>query len=305
MRSAGSRRAVRGTAVKVQIVAVPYAHDVAKWGYAKGPEFHLRHGLIDTLKQHGHTVMDPVWANLPVSERTRDVVTNLGRLNQSESDLVLQAFQDPETAVLALQGDCTHAPGVAGGVYRKFGGVGMVWYDAHGDINTMATTQTGLWGGMPLAVTLGWDLQDWREATGQAEPIPPRAAALFGTSDLDQAEKAAIQREGLIHLDARALNAESTRVALAPHRQNAPAWYLHIDMDVAGPEAPGVNTPAPYWPERQALIDSCRATGRTVPVVAFSIAAVNPDGDPEAKSARLGRDVAVAILEGIQEARRF
>ncbi len=289
--------------MKVQIVAVPYANDIAKWGYAQGPEFHLQHGLVDTLKRHGHTVLDPVYASLPVSERTRDVVTNLGRLNESEADLVRAAYQDPETVVLALQGDCTHAPGVAGGIYSTFGGVGMVWYDAHGDINTMATTQTGLWGGMPFAVTLGWDLHDWREATGQREPIPATAAALFGTSDLDQAEIDAVAREGLMHLDARELNADSTRRTLAPHREQAPAWYLHIDMDVAGPEVPGVNTPAPYWPSRENLIESCRATAATVPVVAFSIAAVNPNGDPEGRSARLGRDLAIAILEGIKEQR--
>ena len=289
--------------MKVQIVAVPYANDIAKWGYAQGPEFHLQHGLVDTLKRHGHTVLDPVYASLPVSERTRDVVTNLGRLNESEADLVRAAYQDPETVVLALQGDCTHAPGVAGGIYSTFGGVGMVWYDAHGDINTMATTQTGLWGGMPFAVTLGWDLHDWREATGQREPIPATAAALFGTSDLDQAEIDAVAREGLMHLDARELNADSTRRTLAPHREQAPAWYLHIDMDVAGPEVPGVHTPAPYWPSRENLIESCRATAATVPVVAFSIAAVNPNGDPEGRSARLGRDLAIAILEGIKEQR--
>ncbi len=289
--------------MKVQIVAVPYANDIAKWGYAQGPQFHLQHGLIDTLKHHGLTVLDPVYASLPVPERTRDVVTNLGRLNQSESDLVSAAWQDPETVVLALQGDCTHAPGVAGGIYRTFGGVGMVWYDAHGDINTMATTQTGLWGGMPFAVTLGWDLDDWREATGQQEPIPARAAALFGTSDLDPAEMAAIAREGLMHLDARALNRESTHATLAPHRDAAPAWYLHIDMDVAGPEVPGVNTPAPYWPSRADLIASCQATALTVPVVAFSLAAVNPTGDPEGHSAQLGRDLAVAILDGIKAQR--
>jgi len=289
--------------VKIAIVAVPYANDIAKWGYAQGPDFFLRHGLVQALESHGHTVLPPAYAELPLRERGRDVVTNLGRLNRSESDLVAKALADPDTVVLALQGDCTHAPGVAGGIYRTRGGVGMVWYDAHGDINTMATTQTGLWGGMPYAVTLGWDLDDWREQAGLAAPIRPQAAALFGTSDLDPAEEQAIAREGLAHLDARDLSGEAVRRVLAPRRDAAPAWYLHIDMDVAGPEVPGVNTPAPYWPSREALIEAVAETARTVPVAAFSLAAINPLGDPEARSARLGRDLAVAIADAIAESR--
>jgi arginase len=179
----------------------------------------------------------------------------------------------------------------------------MVWYDAHGDINTMATTETGLWGGMPYAVALGWDLDDWRQAAGLSEPIAARAAALFGTSDLDPAELAAIAREGLAHLDARDLNGPAVRAVLGPRRAAAPAWYLHIDMDVAGPEVPGVNTPAPYWPARDRLIEAVGETARTVPLAAFSLAAVNPLGDPDGRSARLGNDLAVAIADAIAAGR--
>jgi hypothetical protein len=47
-------------------------------------------------------------------------------------------------------------------------------------MNTMATTTSGMWGGMPYAVALGWDLDDWREAAGLREPVRPEAAALVG-----------------------------------------------------------------------------------------------------------------------------
>lgn len=289
--------------MKIAIVAVPYANDVAKWGYAGGPQHFLDRGLIEALQDAGHTVLAPQFVDFPLAERGRDVVTNLGRINYYESQLVQQALKDPDTVVLALQGDCTHAPGVAGGIYQAKGGAGMIWYDAHGDINTMKTTQTGLWGGMPYAVALGWDLHDWREAGGLDRPIPSCAAALFGTSDLDPAELEAIEREGLAHLDARDLNAETVRAALAPRASQAPAWYLHIDMDVAGPEVPGVMTPAPYWPSRERLIEAVAETARTVPVVAFSLAAINPLGDEGDRAAHLGRDLAVAIAGAVRESR--
>ena len=290
--------------MKIAIVAVPYGHDVARWGYAQGPDYFLQHGLVDALEEHGHTVLQPVYAHLPRERRTRDTVTNLGRLNASVSDLVVEALQDQDVLVLALEGNCTHAPGVAGGIFRSFGGVGVVWYDAHGDLHTMRTSETGFWGGMPYAVTLGWDLDDWREAAGLARPVSPGAAAIFGTSDLDRAERDAIARSGLAHLDARDLTPERVQCALEPRRKAAPAWYLHIDMDVAGPEAPGVVTPAPYWPARDQLIQSAVKTAQTVPLVAMSLSSINPPGDPEARAPRLGRDLAVAVADTVAGIRR-
>lgn len=288
----------------IQIVSVPYANDIAKWGYARGPEFFLSHGLVERLEEHGHTIREPLTVNFPLSERGRDTVTNLGRIGGYTADLVAEALSRPDTMVLALEGDCTHAPGVAGGVARARGGVGMVWYDAHGDINTMKTTSTGLWGGMPYAVILGWDLQDWREASGLAEAVEAQAAALLGTSDLDPSEVDAIRASGLAHLDARDLTPARVRHLLSARRDAAPYWYLHVDMDVAGPEeCPGLTTPAPYWPSREDLVRSVAETARTVPLAAFSLAAVHPAGDPEGRSAKLGIDIAVAIADASAEAR--
>ncbi len=285
--------------MRIAVIAVPYNHDVAKWGYARGPDAFLDHGLVEALRARGHTVLDPVYAHLRRDQRTRDTVTNLGRLDHMVSDLVADALADKDTVVLALEGNCTHAPGVAGGVARARGGVGMVWFDAHGDLHTLRTSETGFCGGMPYAVVLGWDFDDWRRAAGLEAPISPTAAALFGTSDLDRAESAAIARAGLAHLDARDLTVDHVRTALAARVQAAPAWYLHIDMDVAGPEAPGVITPAPYWPSRDDLVAAVAEAARTVPLAAFSLSSINPIGDPEARAPRLGIDLVLAIVEAI------
>src|SRR5215469_11269503 len=104
----------------------------------------------------------------------------------------------------------------------------------------MATTETGLLGGMPFAVALGWDLEDWRLAAGLEQPVRPEAAALIGTSDLDPAEVEALARHPMLHMDARELMqpgvGERIQAALRPRANEAAAWYVHIDLDVAGPE---------------------------------------------------------------------
>jgi arginase len=288
----------------ITIVCIPYQMDVARWGSARGPQAFLEHGLVQRLEALGHHVQAPIWIELPASERTRDTVTNLGHLARRTAEAVRTALQRPDSLVLALEGNCTHALGPIGGMAQAAGTPGVVWFDAHGDLNTRATTTSGFWGGMPYAVALGWDLDDWRLAAGLEPPVRPEAAVLIGTSDLDPAEQAALQRQPILHLDAAALQgadvAERVRQALQPRAREAAAWYLHLDLDVAGPEeVPGVMTPAPSWAPREHLIEAARAAARAVPVRAFSLAAYNPAGDPAGRGAQFGLDLAVAVTESL------
>jgi arginase len=289
----------------ISIICVPYQLDVARWGFALGPQAFLDAGLMARLEARGHHVGAPAWIELSRNERTRDTVTNLGRLAARTSEAVAHALEQDNAFALVLEGDCTHAVGAIGGVARACGAPGVVWFDAHGDLHTFATTSTGFIGGMPYAVALGWDLDDWRHAAALAQPVRPEAAALIGASDLDPEESAALDAHPLARLDAKDVDADggATRALLTPRAGEADAWYLHFDVDVAGPEeVPGAMTPAPHWPQRAHLIDSIRAAARTVPLRAVSLAAYNPAGDPKRRGARLGLDALDAVLDGITQA---
>jgi arginase len=287
----------------ITIICVPYQIDVARWGCALGPQAFLDHGLLQQLQAKGHTVSNPVWIELPKSERTRDSVTNLGHIAKHTSAAVNTALKQNDDFVLVLEGDCTHAVGAIGGLAQAKGSPGVVWFDAHGDLNTMETTTSGFWGGMPYAVALGWDLEDWRLAAGLEQPVRPEAAALIGASDLDPAEVKALQRHPILRMDAVEMMqpgvAERVQAALRPRASEAQAWYLHMDLDVAGPEeVPGGLTPAPHWPPRQHIIEAARTTAQTVPVKVASIAVYNPVGDINGRGVRFGLDMAMAVVEG-------
>jgi arginase len=288
--------------MEITVVCVPFNGDIARWGCAQGPQAYLDAGLLERLRAGGHRVHEPVWMELPRSERTRDTVTNLGKIARRTSAAVAPGLGGPDSFVLVLEGDCTHAPGAIGGVAQAAGTPGVVWIDAHGDINTTATSETGLWGGMPYAVSLGWDLDDWREAAGLDPAVPAAAAALLGTSDLDDAEVKAIARHGIAHLEARSMQqgrvAEKVAELLAPRASRVPGWYVHLDVDVAGPdEVPGGLTPAPHYPSRQQLLEAIAAIPRSVQVRAMGVAADNPNGDPERRGARFGVDMACTLIE--------
>jgi arginase len=286
--------------MKISIISVPYSNDVSRWGAANGPQAWLDHGLIGALKKRGHKVGAPVWIELPREKRTRDTITNLGYLAARTSDAVYAALNSGAFPVV-LEGNCTHCVGPAGGVARADGSAGIIWYDAHGDMHTMQTTSTGLIGGMPFGVSMGWDFDDWRERAGLREPVDPAATALIGASDLDPEEEHALATHPIARLDAKDMligGGKKTAQLLKKRAKKAAGWYLHYDMDVSGTdEVPGAHTPAPHWPPRQQLIDSVAAAARSVNLRCFGLAAYDPGGDPQRKGAQLGIDIVCAAVD--------
>jgi arginase len=286
--------------MEIGIVCVPFQTDMARWGSAQGPQAILDAGLITRLQASGHTVAEPIWIEFPNSERTRDTVTNLGRIAARTSAAVRSVLGREGAFALVLEGNCTHALGPMGGIAGTGAVPGVVWFDAHGDMNTMATTTSGMWGGMPYAVALGWDLDDWREAAGLREPVQPEAAALVGASDLDPAEVAALESHPILRMDATDMQAAGVgarwEAALGARADAAAAWYLHLDVDVAGPDViPVALTPAPHWPPRAHLVEAATATARAVPCRAMGLAAYDPAGDPERRGAAFAIDMALAV----------
>jgi arginase family enzyme len=151
---------------------------------------------------------------------------------------------------------------------------------------------------------LGWDLEDWRLAAGLEPAVRPEAAALIGTSDLDPAEREALQCHPILHMDATELMhidaAERVQAALSARANQASGWYVHLDLDVAGPqELPGGMTPAPYWPPRHHLMEAVAAAARSLPVSVLGVAVYNPAQDRDGRGARLGLDMAMAVIENL------
>lgn len=117
----------------------------------------------------------------------------------------------------------------------------------------------------------------------------------------DPAEVEALERHPIAQVDASAMMqpgvSERIQAALRPRANEASAWYLHIDLDVGGPqECPGSYTPAPYWPPREHILEAARAAAATLPVKVASLAVYNPGADSDGRGARFGLDMAMAII---------
>ena len=148
---------------------------------------------------------------------------------------------------LVLGGDHSVALGSLVGMAQARGPGGVVWVDAHGDLNTPETSPTGNVHGMVLAAALGLAGDGFRRDGWPMPILAPGKLALVGVRSLDDGERK------LVHtLDAKVFTmSEVDRIGVEPCMQEALAHaagaaFLHVsfDMDVVDPDyAPGVGTP--------------------------------------------------------------
>src|SRR5437588_11615085 len=95
----------RSSPVDISIVCIPFQVDVARWGCARGPQALLDVGIGEQIRARGHNIRDIVWVDLPKSERTRDSVTNLGRIAHRAANAVKAALAERNRFVLVLAGE--------------------------------------------------------------------------------------------------------------------------------------------------------------------------------------------------------
>ncbi|MEO3771053.1 arginase family protein [Micromonospora sp. B9E7] len=117
----------------------------------------------------------------------------------------------------------------------------VLWIDAHGDLNTPASSPSGMAHGMPLRLLLDGDADAALPAPGC---LTPGQVALVGVRDLDPAEVEYVHRHDLTVLDTATLGAHPPRLAELP--PPGAAVYVHLDLDVLDPSAlPAVAVPTP------------------------------------------------------------
>jgi arginase len=143
----------------------------------------------------------------------------------------------------------------------------LIFFDAHGDFNTWATTPSGFIGGMPLAMLTGRGEQTIVAGAGLTA-LPDKSVILVDGRDLDPGEDVAVAESGIAHTTVSDLE------RIIP---SAGPLYVHVDGDVVDPsEMPAMNYPAADGPsvgEIQAAMVKLAEIGR---VVAFSISSWNP-----------------------------
>jgi arginase len=274
-------------------------------GVDMGPSAIRYAGLDDRIAELGRQCEDRGDVETAVAEATplgdervrylREIKAACGRI----AGLVSQASEEGYLP-LVLGGDHSVALGTLGGLARAQGPGGVLWLDAHGDLNRPETSPTGNVHGMPLAAALGLAGPEFQSDAYPLPAVDSRRVALVGVRSLDPGE-----RELLAELDARVLTmSELDRVGVEAAMREAlehvaGEGFVHVslDMDVVDPEvAPGVGTPV-----RGGL--SYREAHLAMELVAESglagsleVVEVNPILDRENQTAKLAVELVASAL---------
>jgi arginase len=240
---------------KVSIIRVPLMLGANRRGIEKGPGAILRAGLPAVLTRLGYSVHVETEVEVPKPERkTRepDGLRNLSvirQVNQSLSEAVSDVMTR-RSFPLVLGGDHSIAIGSIAGVSKHVNPLGVIWVDAHGDMNTHRTTPSGNIHGMSLAASIGAGYPLLTALGGTYRKIDRRNAVLVGVRSLDPGELLMIRKLG-IHLYTmedicRKGIQQVMKEALIIAGSGTQGIHLSFDLDVMEPAiAPGVSTIVP------------------------------------------------------------
>jgi arginase len=201
---------------------------------------------------------------------------------------------------LVLGGDHSVALGTLWGLAALHGPGGVLWIDAHGDLNTPQTTPSGNVHGMVLAAALGIAGDEFASERYPLPALDPKRTALIGVRSLDRGERELLQEQGLAVYTMTDLDqigvAAAVRDALDRVR-GGPFVHLSFDADVVDPkDAPGVGTPVRGglgYREAHLAMELVSESGL---LGSMDVVEVNPILDHENETAQLSVELVASAL---------
>jgi arginase len=290
---------------RIAVIGAALDLGAGRRGVDMGPSAIRYAGLETRLAELGHECMD--WGNVETAvAEAIEVVDERARFLPQIKDtcvrvaeLVAQAAADGQLP-LVLGGDHSVALGSLGGLARVHGPGGVLWIDAHGDLNSPETTPTGNVHGMVLAAALGLAGPRFREDGWGLPAVGESRVALIGVRSLDDGE-----REVLGGLDAAVFTMSdvdklgverSVREALA-HVAGPGFVHVSLDMDVVDPDvAPGVGTPVRggfSYREAHLALELVAESGL---ISSLDVVEVNPILDRENETGKLAVELVASAL---------
>jgi arginase len=294
----------------VHLIGAPLDLGGARRGTDMGPSAFRIAGISDQLAALGITVVDKGDIQTPIPETKgpgdprKRYVREIAKVCQKLYQVTLASLDDGALPIV-LGGD--HSLGAASVaasaafVKRTGKPLGLIWVDAHGDMNSPATSESGNVHGMPLAALLGREPQELAHLHGDGPAILPRHTVLVGIRNLDAVEKE-IVKASHVHVftmkDVDRLGiSEVMERALVIAGRGTGGIHVSFDLDVCDPSvAPGVGTPVKGgldYREAHVVMEMAAESGN---LLALDLVEVNPTLDIRNTTAELGVELALSAL---------
>jgi arginase len=296
---------------RIRVIGVPLDLGASRRGVDMGPSAVRVAGLEARLEALGHHVTDAGNIRVEIAEtqtrghKSAHYLKEIAKTCTRTAKAVVTALEAGETPLL-LGGDHSLAAGSVSGVAefyrRREQKVGLLWIDAHSDINTPETSPSGNVHGMPLAALMGLGPEPLANIFGHRPKIAPENAVLVGVRNIDQAERENLRRAGMTEvytmrdIDERGMRAVMEDALRAAGRGTA-GYHVSLDMDWIDPEdAPGVGTPVrggATYREAHLAMEIVADHGR---LLSFEIVEVNPVIDEHNRTADLAVELACSVF---------
>jgi arginase len=241
----------------VAIIGAPMDLGAGRRGVDMGPSAMRLAGLNEKLASLGYEVEDlgniavEQPEKLPVGPTNARYLPQIAHTCARLAGMVRGAI-DEGRVPLVLGGDHSVAMGTVAGVashFRERGEkIGLIWVDAHADMNTPESSPSGNVHGMPLAALIGSGAPELTELGGFAPKVEPASVAIVGLRSVDEIERQNVRGAGVHAFTMRDIDERGLRSVMQEAIEHAArgtaGFHLSFDMDAVDPqEAPGVGTP--------------------------------------------------------------
>jgi arginase len=294
----------------IHVLGVPLDLGGGRRGVDMGPSAVRIAGLGERLAAMGCGVVDKGDLDAPIPETqterdpTKRYIREIARVCTKLYQRVSESHEEGALPIV-LGGDHSLAAGSVGAsadfAASKQGEIGLLWIDAHADMNTPATTTSGNVHGMPLAALLGREPAELSRIGRGSPKVRPEKTVLIGVRNIDDLEKLII-RDSKIHvftmkdIDRHGLAVVMKR-ALALAGKDTAGVHVSLDLDVCDPAiAPGVGTPVKgglNYREAHMVMEMVADSGK---LIGLDLVEINPILDVQNQTAILGAKLALSAL---------
>lgn len=294
----------------VDLIGFPMDLGADRRGVDMGPSAMRIAGIEDRLVSLGYTVInhDDIFIRnreiQKVEDKNLKYLSGILRRSATLANRVEKSL-DQGHFPLCLGGDHSMALGTIAGVAahcrQRDLRVGVIWIDAHADMNTHQTTPSGNIHGMPMAASLGFGHPQLVEFFGLAPKVKAEDCFQIGVRSVDPKEKEIIRESGLkvytiSDVDRHGLH-QIIHSVIAQLKSNVDHVHVSFDLDSVDPlEAPGVGTPVPGglgFREAHLLMEAIAESGI---MGSLEVAEVNPILDDKNRSAELAVDLVASCM---------
>lgn len=294
----------------VDVIGVPLDLGANLRGSNMGPATIRIANLQRNLEVLGYQVRDLGDLQVPYREQISEEEKKLHFLPTIEKvvrelSILTKASVSSGHIPLTLGGDHAVAigsiAGVSASLKEKNQNLGLIWFDAHADLNTPETSPTGNIHGMPLAVTLGKGHPSLVGIRGDHAKVKPENVALIGIRSIDDEERNICKSIGIRYFTMREIDergmSKVMEEAIQVASRNTGGIHLSFDLDAIEPiYAPGVSTPVTGGLSFREAHLALEMIADTKKLTSMDFVEVNPMTDIDHKTAELTVDFIMSAL---------